>query len=129
VIPQDTFSGNAGYGVAIMGRAHNNRVFTSFIGTRLLGLKSLANQRGGVLIGGTAHANTIGGAAPTPASLISGNTGNGVTLRAHARDNRVINNYIGLDRFGRYLRNTGQAVVNNGRGNLIRGNRYRPRSK
>jgi len=27
VIPQDTFSGNKGYGLAIIGRAHDNRVF------------------------------------------------------------------------------------------------------
>jgi hypothetical protein len=45
------------------------------------------------------------------------------TLRAGTRRNRVINNYIGLDRFGRRLPNTGHAVINKGRGNTIRGNR------
>jgi hypothetical protein len=129
VIPQDTFSANKGYGVAIVGNAHDNRVFTSFIGTNLIGLKSLGNKKGGVLIGGAAYRNVIGqAAARPPANLISGNTGNGVTLRAGTRRNRVINNYIGLDRFGRYLRNTGLAVVNRGHLNAIRHNRSRPRA-
>jgi len=128
VIAQDTFSANHGYGVAIIGRAHDNRVFTSFIGTNLLGVKSLGNQKGGVLIGGSAYRNVIGQAtARPPSNLISGNTGNGVTLRAGTRLNRVINNYIGLDRFGRYLPNSGRAVVNRGRHNTIRRNRGRPR--
>ena len=37
---------------------------------------------------------------------------------------RVINNYIGLNRFGRCLRNTGRALVNRGRAILTAGNRY-----
>jgi hypothetical protein len=128
VIPQNTFSGNASYGLAIVGRAHNNRVFSSFIGTGILGLKPLGNKKGGVLIGGKAYSNSIGNVSSNPSDLISGNTGNGVTLRADTRRNQVINNYIGLDRIGRRLRNTGRAVVNKGRHNTIRGNRYQPRS-
>jgi hypothetical protein len=126
VIPQNTFSGNAGYGLAIVGTAHDNRVFASFIGTRLLGVKAFGNQRGGVLIGGTAYRNSVGDARPAPVNLISGNTGNGVTLLAGTRLNQVIDNYIGLDRFGRNLPNTGRAVVNSGRLNRIRGNRLQP---
>ena len=64
-----------------------------------------------------------------PSNLISGNTGNGVTLLAGTRGNQVINNYIGLDRFGLYLRNTGRPVVNMGQHNIIRHNRYRPPSR
>ena len=123
VIPQDTLSGNAGYGLAITGNAHDNRVFSSFIGTKLAGLKALANQQGGILLAGTAYRNSIGDSTSRPANLVSGNTGNGVTLRAGTRGNRVINNYIGLDRIGRPLRNTGRGIVNRGRGNTIRGNR------
>jgi parallel beta-helix repeat protein len=129
VIPQNTFSGNVGYGIAIAGRAHDNQVFSSFIGTKLGGLRRLGNQKGGILIGGMAYRNSIGNAKSKPSSLISGNTGNGVTLGTGTRNNRVINNYIGLDRLGRYLRNTGRAVVNRGRDNTIRGNRHRPRNK
>jgi hypothetical protein len=123
VIPQNTSSGNAGYGLVITGKAHDNRVFSSFIGTKLAGVNALGNREGGVLISGRAYRNSIGNAKSRPADLISGNTGNGVTLRAGTRRNRVINNYIGLDRFGRRLPNTGNAVINKDRGNTIRGNR------
>jgi parallel beta-helix repeat protein len=126
VIPQNTFSGNLGYGVAITGRAHNNHVFRSFIGTQLLGVKALGNKKGGVLIAGTANRNLIGLTTLLPADLISGNTGIGVTLTPGTLRNSVINNYIGLNRFGRYLRNSGPAIVNIGRHNTIRGNRTRP---
>jgi hypothetical protein len=123
VIPQNTFSGNDGYGVAISGRAHGNQVFTSFVGTRLLGLVALGNQKGGVLLTGHAHANVIGAFGRGPANLISGNTGTGVTLRARTARNLVIGNYIGLGRRGHRLPNTGRPVVNNGSRNVVRGNR------
>ena len=125
VIPQNTFSGNMGYGVTIAGWAHDNSVFSSFIGTQLLGVHALANKKGGVLIAGHAYRNLIGQATGTPANLISGNTGIGVTLRSGTSGNFVVNNYIGLDRFGRYLRNSGPPIVNTGHHNTIRGNRFR----
>jgi hypothetical protein len=65
VIPQNT------YGVVITGRAHDNRVFRSFIGTQILGVKALGNQQGGVLIAGNAYGNLIGQVTRTPANLIS----------------------------------------------------------
>jgi len=126
VIPQNTFSGNEGYGVAITGLAHDNRVFRSFIGTQILGVNALGNKEGGVLIAGDAYGNLIGQTTLTPANLVSGNTGIGVTLSSGTRGNFVINNYIGLDRFGRYLRNSGRTVVNTGRQNTIQGNQDRP---
>ena len=101
-------------------------VFRSFIGTQLLGVKALGNQKGGVLIAGHAYGNLIGLTTLTPADLISGNTGIGVTLTSGTLRNFVINNYIGLDRFDRYLRNSGRAVANAGHHNTIRGNWTRP---
>ena len=132
VIPQNTFSGNKGYGVVITGRAHGNSVFGSFAGTDVLGLKALGNGRGGVLITGRARRNHIGRPGHKwrrrrgPSDLISGNAGIGVTLSRGTRGNFVLNNYIGLDRFGRYLRNSGAPVVNTGRRNTVRRNRSRP---
>jgi Periplasmic copper-binding protein (NosD) len=126
VIPQNTFSGNKGYGIVITGRAHDNHVFRSFIGTQLLGVKALGNGKGGVLIAGHAYSNLIGLTTLTPADLISGNTGIGVTLTSGTLRNSVINNYIGLNRLNRYLRNSGPAVVNIGHRNTIRGNWTRP---
>jgi parallel beta-helix repeat protein len=126
VIPQNTFSGNRAYGVVITGRAHNNSVFRSFIGTQILGVKALGNEKGGVLIAGHAYDNLIGQKTLRPANLISGNSGIGVTLSSGTRGNFVLNNYIGLDRFGRYLRNSGRPIVNAGHHNTILGNRFRP---
>ena len=126
VIPQNTFSGNKGYGVVITGCAHDNRVFRSFIGTQILGLNALGNEKGGVLIAGHAHGNLIGQATRPPANLISGNTGVGVTLSSGTLRNFVINNYIGLDRRGHSLRNSGSPIVNSGQHNTIRGNKTRP---
>ena len=123
VIPQNTFSGNAGYGVVITGRAHGNQVFTSFIGTKILGVVALGNDQGGVLLAGHAHANVIGAFGRKPANLISGNTGVGVTLRAGTTRNLVFNNNIGLGRRGHPLPNTGRPVVNRGTRNIIRRNR------
>ncbi|HMH92181.1 MAG TPA: hypothetical protein VK586_13990, partial [Streptosporangiaceae bacterium] len=124
VIPQDTFSGNSGYGIAITGRAHGNRVTTAFVGTAILGVNALANQRGGILIGGSAAGNSIGLArSPVPANLISGNHGIGVTLARGTRRNDVLRNFIGRGRFGRPLPNTGGAVRDAGLGNVVRGNR------
>jgi hypothetical protein len=127
VIPQDTFSANRGYGIVITGHAHGNHVFSSFVGTALLGVKPFGNHAGGVLIGRTAYRNLLGQLSLPPANLISGNTGDGVTLQAGTHNNAVIANFIGLDRFGRWLRNSGTAIVNSGTANQIRGNRTRPR--
>ena len=124
VIPQNTFSGNEGYGVVITGWAHRNRVFRSFIGTQILGVNALGNQQGGVLISGHAYRNLIGQWTRRPSNLISGNNGIGVTLTRRTFRNFVINNYIGLDRFGRPLPNSGRPIVNAGHRNTIRGNRF-----
>ena len=126
VIPQNTFSGNKGYGVAITGKAFDVVVFKSFIGTKILGVKAFGNGRGGVLLGGTVSHVLIGFTHTTRSNIISGNTGNGVTLLAGTHDNAVLNNYIGVDRFGAPLHNTGRPVLNLGRRNLIQGNRFRP---
>ena len=107
VIPQNTFSGNKRYGVEITGAAHNNLVFRSYIGAEILGTTALGNSRGGVLIGGCAYLNAIGNFTHRPSNLISGNTGRGVTLLSGTRLNRVVNNYIGRNRFGMPLPNTG----------------------
>jgi hypothetical protein len=122
VIPQNTFSGNSGYGLVITGTAHDNEVFNSYIGTAILGVNALGNETGGVLISGTAYGNSIGNADP-PSNLISGNTGTGVTILPGACFNSVINNYIGLNRFGDPLPNTGQQLVNLGCRNTILDNR------
>ena len=122
VIPQNTFSGNDGYGLLITGSAYGNCVFSTFIGTNVLGTQALGNHRGGVLIGGRAHGNSIGDTGQPPVNLISGNTGAGVWLSSGARYNRVIDNYIGLSRSRKPLRNGGAPIVNHGHHNVVKGN-------
>ena len=126
IILQNTISGNAGYGLAIVDGAHGNTVFGSYIGVSFLGVKGAANRRGGVLIGGTATGNVVGPSTSGSKNLISGNTGNGVTLLSGATSNRVIDNYVGLNRFGHPLPNTGTAVLNSGSSNMVRGNSTYP---
>ena len=126
LIRQNTISGNLGYGIVLAGWAHANLVFRSFIGTEIRGIHAIGNRKGGVLLTGHAFLNYIGAPHIRPANLISGNLGNGVTLRCGTFRNRVIGNYIGLNRLGRYLPNLGRPVVNRGRHNVIRGNRTKP---
>ena len=75
------------------------------------------------MIAGHAYANIIGDGRTIPANLISGNTGNGVTLGMLTSLNRVIRNYIGLDRIGRPMPNSGRQVVDNGSHNTVTDNR------
>lgn len=118
VIRQDTFSGNRGFGVVITGHAHGNVMFGSVAGTAINGRTALGNGRGGLLISGSAHGNLIG----VRRNVISGNTGNGVTLTGGTFGNRVVRNLIGLNSRRQPLPNSGRPVVNRGSGNLVRGN-------
>jgi hypothetical protein len=124
-----TNGGGVGYGIAIMGRAYDNQVFKSFVGTKIGGVEALGNRKGGILVGDSAFHNSIGDTKSKASNLISGNIGDGVTLQESTRDNKVINNYVGLDRSGRKLRNTGRAVVNTGSDNTVRGNHHQPPGK
>ena len=58
-----------------------------------------------------------------PASLVSGSTGNGVTLLRGTRHNLVIRNFTGLSRLRQPLPSTGHGVLNLGQHNRITGNR------
>ncbi len=122
VIPQNTFSGNAGYGLVITGSAYGNTVFGAFIGTDVLGTTALGNGMGGVLISGDAHGNVIGRTGRVPANLISGNAGPGVWLTGGTSGNRILGNYIGLNRLKAALPNTGAPVENQGLHNVVNGN-------
>jgi parallel beta-helix repeat protein len=116
VIPQNTFSGNLGYGIAIVHGAHDNQVFNNFVGVNVAGLAALSNQLGGVYVGAYAAHNVIGGSSSdsnTPKkNLISGNVGDGVTLGKGSSYTAVIDNWIGLDGRGKkLLPNSGHPIV------------------
>jgi hypothetical protein len=128
VIPRNIFSGNVGYGIAILGQANNNQVFNSYVGLATSGVAALGNSAGGIFVGGTANNNTIGGTSTNPSTpttnVISGNTGIGVTLASGTSFTQVLGNWIGLDRFGLpVLPNTVNAIATNGStNNTIQGN-------
>lgn len=125
VIPQNTFSGNDGYGIAIVDQAYNVHVFNSAIGTNVTKVGPLGNASGGVLLSSVGTGNLIGGistSADDPqANTIGGNAGDGVTLSYGSFGQSVIGNEFGLDRFGLpTIPNEGAAIgVNGTMGNVI----------
>jgi parallel beta-helix repeat protein len=132
VIRQNTISGNVNYGIVIEGQAYNNTVIASAIGTDIQQTAALGNGAGGVLLSSTGPGNVIGNPdiAPSPApspsdqfNIISGNTGNAITIAAGSHDASVINNWIGLNIAGQpVLPNSGVPIQNDGTGNLVYGN-------
>ena len=123
VIPQNTFSGNDGYGLVITGSAHGNSVFRTVIGTNVGGTLALGNGKGGVLISGHARRNSIGNTGGRPVNIISGNGGPGVWLSDGTSFNRVLDNFIGVGRLHKPVPNSGKPVVNKGHHNKVKGNK------
>ena len=72
-------------------------MLANVIGTNATGTAPLGNAWG-VVIGGGAQNNTIGGQTETVGNLISGNTEAGIQiLGSGTSDNQVLGNYIGVD--------------------------------
>ncbi len=119
VIPQNTFSGNKAYGIEITDTAHDNLIINSVVGLDVVGTAAFGNGLGGIFISGTSNHDTIGGAnasktQPTE-NIVSGNTGNGITLAPGTDSIQVIGNIIGFDRGGKsLLPNTGEQLVTTG---------------
>lgn len=78
----------------------------NYLGLRLNGLTPGANSGDGLAIHATSFGNTIGGTTPTQRNVISGNTGNGISVTG-SRDNQIIGNYIGTDATGKLDRGNG----------------------
>jgi hypothetical protein len=122
VIPQSTISANGANGIAIVGNAYGNQVFHSFIGTNILGVTAFGNAGAGILIGGNAQNNTIGGTGAFDQDVISGNLGGGIQLSGTSHGTLVVGNFIGTDRNGRLpLSNHGNGIWVVSSGNLIGG--------
>src|SRR6185295_13367877 len=109
--------------------AHDNTVINTYVGTNSKGETTLGNQLGGILIGDTATKNTIGDAPGTATRpifvLVSGNTGNGITMEAGTTFTQVLNNIIGYAKDGKSpLPNSGEpiAVLGSGATDTISGN-------
>jgi hypothetical protein len=110
----NVISGNGFDGIRLFNSGvASNTIAGNYIGLDATGTASLPNAGNGIWIGGGAAANVVGGAVEGARNVISGNDGTGVTLE-NTNDNRVSNNYIGLDATGLL------ALGNNGRGIAVR---------
>lgn len=111
VVPQVTISANRGYGVEIVGFAHNNFVYHTYIGANYNDTAALGNNRGGILLGPGSWSNTIGGASASLQNKILNSGGFGLIIQSSS-GNVVLGNEI---------RNNAVAgvVVIGGRNNLI----------
>ncbi|HZW33024.1 MAG TPA: hypothetical protein VFF52_20075, partial [Isosphaeraceae bacterium] len=103
---------NAGDGVLISGSmTSSNQISGVDIGTAQGGEKALPNAGDGVAVNSAASDNFIG-VAGNPVNVISGNTGNGVSLSGFDTvDNFVENNLIGIDAGGTTPLGNGQDGV------------------
>ncbi len=101
---RNVISGNAGYGVDIIGSASTgNLIEGNFIGTDVNG--TLAVPNGSLVLGNPTGGgiddfgsnNTIGGTTALARNIISGNVNHGVNIEPGASGTLVQGNYIGTD--------------------------------
>jgi trimeric autotransporter adhesin len=91
--PQVTISNNKGYGIAVLGSAHDNDIFNSFIGTNYQGNGDMGNQLGGIYLGAGTSSITIGGTSSFFQNKIFNSGGAGVIVQG-SRDDTVEGNQI-----------------------------------
>ncbi len=134
----NVISANGNWGVWITGAgATGNVVEGNKIGTDASGTSAIANGADGVRIDSGAASNTIGGSTAVAANVISGNSGDGVSIKGDYTESNVVEgNTIGADVTGTVALANGAAGVfigygasyntiggtASGAGNLISGN-------
>jgi hypothetical protein len=86
-------------GIELSGEATGLLISQDIIGLDTDGMLALPNGGDGVLVGGDAHGNTLGGfeQSVVPQLTISGNLGHGVAFTGTAHGNLVRNSAIGTD--------------------------------
>jgi CARDB protein len=109
---RNVISGNQSRGVFVSGAgASGNQILGNLVGTDVTGKVALPNVGPGVQILGGASGNIVGGALAGARNVISGNGGNGVSLRTGATNNTVQNNLIGIEIDGTAALGNGGAGV------------------
>lgn len=91
--PQVTVSANRGYGIHVVGSAHDNVIFHTDIGTKGQGTGDLGNGLGGIDIGPGTSRITVGGATLALQNLISFSGGPGISIHS-SRGDAVLGNDI-----------------------------------
>ena len=121
---RNVISGNLEYGLWMSDtNTTGNLILGNYIGTDAGGRRPLANGKSGVIIGGGAGDNTIGGTNAFARNLLSGNTEYGIYL-TNTAGNTILGNYIGTDVSGsNTIPNgfSGLILDNNSRSNVIGG--------
>jgi hypothetical protein len=117
------FSGNKGYGVAVMDGAHDNAIYNSDIGIGHLVSEgthpAIPNALGGIYLGTGTSATTIGGSG-LYANEIDANTGPGLAIIASTANLIDNNNILDNGTYGLYA--TGACDGSAATGNTITGN-------
>jgi hypothetical protein len=108
---QDTVSSNLGYGIEVIGRAHDNSIFHTNVGTGGLGVNPLPNALGGIYLGPGTSKTTLGGPSIVDRDFIENNQGAGLTIDG-SNGNKILGSMI-ADNVA------GGVVVTDGRDNQI----------
>ncbi len=104
----NVIAGNLGNGISLTVGATGTKILGNLIGTVASGSSQLHNGLDGVNLVGATN-NTIGGpdqvnangiVTPMAGNVISGNSGNGISLTAGATANQILGNLIGTDTSG-----------------------------
>ncbi len=85
--------------------------------------QNVSNRGDGVLIGGNADGNMIGGSTTAARNVISGNGHDGIDVNGQATANTIVGNYVGTDPSGQHVAPNGNdGVLLNADNNLLSGN-------
>ncbi len=131
-ILNNVLSGNLAYGIFIVTTGtYYNELRGNKIGTNATGTDSVPNQIG-IILGGGAKYNTIGGTTSADRNIISGNYFDGIEVAdSSTMYNNIIGNYIGTNAAGTAsipnYNGIGFATLpskNNIENNLVSGNKY-----
>jgi trimeric autotransporter adhesin len=93
VEPNVFVSGNKKYGIAVMDRAYNNRIFHSTIGVGAGAAGAIPNAQGGILLDIGSSGTIVGGKATPLHNVIQSNTEAGLSIYS-SKQNTVLNNSI-----------------------------------
>lgn len=98
MIEQNLLSGNVSYGIFIVTTgSYYNTFRANLVGTNSTGTSAIPNDVG-IIIGGGAKYNIIGGENPVDRNIFSGNNYSGIEISDNTTDsNQIIGNYIGTD--------------------------------
>jgi hypothetical protein len=105
--PRGVVSGNLGGGINVLGA--NVRIDNQYVGANLAGTAAVPNGSYGIRI--ASSGGTIGGTAPGPNTVVSGNNGPGI-IAAPSTGLTIAGNSIGLNAAGNAaVPNTGHGIA------------------